>query len=219
MIKQTIIVTILIILAVSNSFMQTVPIENTIRTDSLNTFYVVGHDWHTGIIIHTADIPDSLRPRHHHFPQTRYLEIGWGDKDFYQNPSSEIDYYLAIKAALWPTESVLHINGFDKSVEEYYYFSELIRFEISLEQFKNLYLFIFKTFARDSVGNEIWIGKGHYNDSQFFLGEDKYYFPKTCNVWTAQAINRAGFDISPFRFQTAENLIDYLHNIGEYIPF
>ena len=54
--------------------------------------------------------------------------------------------------------------------------------------------------------------------SQFFEGEDKYFFPKTCNVWTAQAINKAGFDISPFRFQTAEDLIGHIRNMGKNIP-
>lgn len=204
-------------LSTNDLYLEFVADSGFIDNNSVKTFYVVGHDWHTGIVIKADDISDSLKPKHPLFPQGRYLEIGWGDKDFYQNSGPDIDFYLAIKAALWPTESVLHINSFDELPEKYYYLSNLIKFKISKDDFENLYKFIFNTFARDSVGDELWAGKGHYRNSQFFLGAEKYYFPKTCNVWTAQAINKAGFSISPYRFQTAESLIEYIRNFGESI--
>jgi len=192
-------------------------IQGTVSTNSSesvsekkNIIYIVGHDWHTGVVIHREDIPDSLKLKHPKFLQSKFVEIGWGDKEFYQNSGPDVDYWLAVRAALWPTESVLHVNGFNQSVEDYYYVSKIIQFEIEARDFDNLCHFIHSAFKRDSIGVEIWIGKGHYRNSHFFLGEDSYYFPKTCNVWTAQAVHAAGISISPFRFQQAETLMEYL---------
>ncbi len=191
----------------TNLIKQTVSISKKKKT-----FYVIGHEWHTGIVIQTSDIPDSLKSKHPQFPKARFLEIGWGDKEFYQD--SDPGYFLAIKAALWPTESALHINGFNQPVDKYYSLAEVVQFETEKPDFENLYLFIYSAFARDSLGGEILIGRGYYKNSQFFLGDEKYYLPKTCNVWTAQAVHSAGISISPYRYQKAESLMKYLKKVG-----
>jgi len=178
--------------------------------DSFKTFYIIGFDWHTGIVIEVSDIPDSLKINHPDFPRNKFLEIGWGDRAFYQNAGSDINYWLAVKAALFPTESALHINGFDQSVNEYYPARRIVELQVNEENFTNLCVFIYSAFARDSCGMEIGLGKGLYDNSQFFLGEDYYYFPKTCNVWTAQAIDAAGISIAPYNNQRAETLMEYL---------
>ena len=67
--------------------------------------YLVNHGWHTGIVFRRADIARAIWPEADDFPTAEYLEVGWGDSDYYQsrNPGA----WLALKAALWPTPSVL----------------------------------------------------------------------------------------------------------------
>ena len=46
--------------------------------------YLVSHDWHTGIVIRRPDIPAGLWPEAGDFPGTEHLEVGWGDRAYYQ---------------------------------------------------------------------------------------------------------------------------------------
>ncbi|MCD4692905.1 MAG: DUF2459 domain-containing protein [Calditrichales bacterium] len=183
--------------------------------DSLKTIYIVSHGWHTGIVLQKDNIPDSLLPKHTDFPDAINLEIGWGEKDFYQNPDFSI--FKAAKAALLPTASVLHIVGFSSPVEDYFGLSEIIQIDLSVNAFHKLCRFIHQTYARDSLDNVIEAGKGLYGNSRFFLGKSKYYFPKTCNVWTAQALKEAGFKISPLSCQKAEIVMERASKFGKVI--
>ena len=45
--------------------------------------YVINHGWHTGIAVRRADIPQGVWPEHGDFADFEYVEVGWGDRDFY----------------------------------------------------------------------------------------------------------------------------------------
>ena len=77
--------------------------------NSTVAIYVVAHDMHTGLVLPRADVPVALWPESQDFPQADYLEIGWGERDYYQGHDQGLRGTL--KAALWPTPSVLHIVG------------------------------------------------------------------------------------------------------------
>ncbi len=103
------------------------PVPST--SEPRKTIYLVSHGWHAGIVLRRADIPDRARPELGEFPNTEYLEVGWGDTDYYQIPDPHIG--LILKAALLPTASVLHIVGFSGSVPAYFPYSEIIIIELS----------------------------------------------------------------------------------------
>lgn len=173
--------------------------------DTLHTISIVSHGWHTGIILTTADLPISTR-RMPGFPAKRYTEFGWGDRDFYSNP--DFDFWITSKAALWPTESVMHVVGFDRETDDYFASSDVISLQIGRQQMSALIDFIISGFASDSTGSFIVQGKGLYGDSRFYKGEEAYIFPKTCNVWTAACLRAAGFDIRPMLYQRAGSLME-----------
>ena len=77
--------------------------------------------------------------------------------------------------------------------------------------------FILVNFKLDSTGKAIPLGKGLYGNSQFFTGKKKYYYPQTCNVWTAKALYKAGIYIYPERYQFAKDLMKYLKKYGQVI--
>jgi hypothetical protein len=53
--------------------------------------------------------------------------------------------------------------------------------------------FIKNTFKRDEDDKLIPVDKG----DTFFMGDQKYWGIRTCNVWTARAVKRAGVSITP----------------------
>ena len=179
--------------------------------------YVVNHGWHTGIVISSENISDAYKLKQEKFPKNKYIEFGWGDYDFYQNPSNDVDYFLAAKAAIWPTKSVMHVVGFDIEPEKFFGRSGMISLNIADSLFSNMHNYISQSFERGEDGDILPLGEGLYGNSMFFRSDKIYIFPKTCNVWTAQVLREAGLDLSPLQYQSASDLMEKLAEFGQVI--
>ncbi len=178
--------------------------------------YVINHnDWHTGIIVRRQDIPNSLWPENNDFADFEYLEVGWGDRDYYQ--AMEPTKWMAIKAAFWPTQSVLHIVGFSTPVERNSSESEIVEIELSDRGFEQLLSFIQDSYARDELERAIRLGPGLLENSRFYLARGKFYLLRSCNVWTAEALRSAGSPITPLYSITANNFMYQASKFGKII--
>ena len=102
--------------------------------------FVVNHGWHSAIVIKKADISEGVLPEVRDFPEAEYLEVGWGDRDYYQTPDPGLG--LALKAAFWSSGSVLHVLGFNGAVENYFLGGEIVAIALSDEAFRLLIQFI-----------------------------------------------------------------------------
>lgn len=176
------------------------------------TIYLVSHGWHVGIVVDRVDIPDDVRLVHKGFSSAGYLEIGWGDRDFYQAQSFHLG--VALKALLLPTPSVLHIVAFNGSVASYFPHSEIIRVRLSDAGFQRLIRYIATSYDRDSVGNIVPLGVGLYGVSQFYRSQETYHLFRTCNVWVARALDTAGCPVRPFLAITGDNLMSQAQSFG-----
>lgn len=191
------------------------PVRETLapsESEPRKIIYLVSHGWHAGIVLRRADIPDKIWPKLENFSDTEYLEVGWGDMDFYQLPDPHLGFIL--KAALLPTASVLHIVGFNGRVPAYFPFSEIIRIELSTAGFERLSRTIASSFALDKGGNTTSPGPGRYGNSRFYLSREKYHLFNTCNVWAARALSAAGLPITPATANSVENLMSQARKFG-----
>ncbi len=175
----------------------------------------MNHGWHAGIVLRLADIPAGTWPALVDFPDTQYLEVGWGDMDYYQTPDAHMG--LILKAALLPSASVLHIVGFNGPVQTYFPYSEIIEIELSSAGFEQLSRTIAASFSRDKAGNITSLGHGLYGNSHFYLSKETYHLFNTCNVWTARTLRSAGLPITPARAVTVEDLMSQARKIGTVV--
>jgi uncharacterized protein (TIGR02117 family) len=139
------------------------PVENLFPPGdnaSTKSIYLVNHGWHAGMVLRRGDIPADLWPENVDFPYAEFLEIGWGDKQYYQRPDSH--FGITLRAAVWPTSSVLHIVGFSGAVAAYFPLSELIKIQLSEPGFELLSRYIAASFARDETGHALPLGRGLY---------------------------------------------------------
>ena len=173
--------------------------------ESVTPVWVVSHGWHTGIVVRREDVPDGLWPQHRDFADSELVEIGWGERDFYMAPEGTSG--MALRAALWPASSVLHVAGFRGAAERYFPVSEVVEITLSRRGFEELAAFIQEAYATDEAGGTIGLGPGHYPSSRFYLARETYHALKTCNTWTAKALRSAGCPITPFYALTAGNVI------------
>ncbi len=176
------------------------------------SIYLVSHGWHAGIVVKRADIPDGVWPEHSDFPESEYLEVGWGDREYYMTP--EAHWGLAFKAALWPTSSVLHLVGFSGPVPAYFPKTEIIKIELSHPGFEELCRYIAASYAKDDRGQTIQLRPGLYGKSRFYLSREIYHGFKTCNVWTARALRAAGCPITPALAIRVDGLMSRARTFG-----
>ncbi|MBI4271536.1 MAG: DUF2459 domain-containing protein [Candidatus Rokubacteria bacterium] len=166
--------------------------------------WVVRHAWHTGLIVRRADVPAGVWPTRDDLPGSAYLEVGWGDRNFYQAPEGTL--WLALRAALWPTDSVLHVVAFEAPPEHFFAGSDLVEVALSTRGFQRLAAFVADAHATDDRGGAVGLGPGRYGASRFYLGRERYLLT-TCNVWTARALRAAGLAITPAWALTATNVM------------
>jgi len=216
MIKQILLLFTLIVIFLCNgcaaSIIKDCPVD---KAASAKSIYLVSHGWHVGIVVKRGDIFNNVWPDHKNFADAEYLEIGWGDKDFYQTPSPQ--FGIALKAILLPTPSVLHIVAFNNSVTSYFPYSTIIMIRLSDAGFHRLIGYIAASFDKDSAGNTIPLGTGLYGVSQFYRSRDTYHLFRTCNVWTARALNAAGCPVTPFLAITEDNLMLQAQSFGSIL--
>lgn len=179
------------------------------------TVFVVGHGWHTGVVVRRDDIPTEAWPESERFPAARFLEVGWGDRAFYESPDAGVS--LALKAAFASESSVLHVAGFDRPPAESFSRAEIIAIELSARGMESMAGFISRAYARDAAGEPIELGPGLYRGSRFYAATGRYSLVNTCNTWIAEALRAGGCPITPVWAGTAGNVLFQAQRCGQRI--
>ncbi len=157
--------------------------------------YVASHGWHTGIILEPENLNRLMPSLADRFPDCDYYEIGWGDAGFYQ--ASKITVKITLNAVFVPSDTVVHLVGFQGNPIEYFNTSDVREVSVSSDGMKSLCAFVESSFAKDQTGLPIKLGHGLYGDSQFYEGQGKYHLFNGCNKWTAKALCGGGVEIEP----------------------
>jgi hypothetical protein len=175
------------------------------------TVYVINQGGrHTGIAVAHADIPVHLWLAKADYPKARYLEVGWGDDDGYRK---DLTFWIVFKGLLWPTRSVLQLDGFDKTLDENFDNAETTIIEVKLSEqgFERLCRHIGETYALDAAGKPIALGDDWYR------ARGKYCIFKTCNTWVATGLRKAGCPITPAWCITRGPLLSQAKKFGRVV--
>jgi uncharacterized protein (TIGR02117 family) len=168
------------------------------------TVHVVRHGWHSGLVIRRDQIPPGAWPEQDRFPAARFLEVGWGDRAFYQ--ASDAGIALAFAASFASGGSVLHVTGLDRPPAEHFAHAEITRVELPAGGAEALARFVSRAYARDAAGTPIDLGPGIYPGSRFYAATGRYSLLYTCNSWIAEALRAGGCPITPAWAFTGGNL-------------
>jgi uncharacterized protein (TIGR02117 family) len=169
--------------------------------------YLVNIGWHAGIVVPVDAALRRAMPEVARFPNVTFIAIGWGDSEFYQ--AKDPGPFIAMKAALFPTNAVVHLNGFSRPVAEEFARLEVLEFMLSDEEFAALFGHIHATFQRggDNGASEP-LGQGLFGaSSQFYKATGEFHMMRTCNTWAAEALATAGLDLDPKSIITASGLM------------
>ncbi len=168
--------------------------------------YIVSHGWHTGFVVSALAMQDQLPALKQRFKNTPYLEIGWGDKGFYQ--AQQVTTGLTLQAMFWSPGSVIHVVAVPLSVKQYFSKVQVEKLCLTAAQQNALIEFIANSFAKDSHGQIMPRQRGRYGNSQFYEATDTYHIFNTCNKWVAKGLQRSGMSIDPLFKLTAGSVMD-----------
>ena len=177
------------------------------------SIWIVSHGWHVGLAMPREAMPRERWTERDALGDVRYLEVGWGDGDFY--PAERVTIGLALKAVFHSTSSVLHVVGFDAPVASYFPASPIVEVELSPRGLDGLAGFIDHHYARDAAGRPIAGPPGLYGDAgRFYLSAEPYSAFRNSNHWTARALQAAGCPIVPRWAMTAGNVLEQALHFG-----
>ncbi len=194
------------------------PAPNVVKAEAGYTgtgpiqIHVVSHGWHTGFIIPTEALEAKLPALKARFGNAPMLEIGWGDKGFYQ--AETITLGISLRAMFWPSESVVHVVAVTDEVHAFFPHSQIRTLRLSQRGFATLVRFLTNSFHQEIEGEIMPLRKGIYGDSQFYQGVGDYFFLNTCNKWTAKGLKSSGLDINPTLKLSASGVMDYLESLN-----
>ena len=179
---------------------------------SQRKIHLVNIGWHVGIIVPVDNVLKRNLPETFDFSDRKYIEIGWGDKTFYQtsNPS----FSMAFDALLKSTSSVIHLYGFNQTIRTTFKDAEIIELDIEEDNYIKLLYFIHKSFTLNADGSAQLKGPGLYEkeNSFFYAANGKFHMFNTCNTWVANAIQAAGIEINSNNIITSDSLMDAVRN-------
>jgi uncharacterized protein (TIGR02117 family) len=169
------------------------------------SIWLVSHGWHVGIAVARADVDPSLWPERDDLGPFAFLEVGWGDAEFY--PAERGTLGLALAAAFRSRGSVLHVAAFDPPPPRYFAASEVLEIPVSRDGLQDLCRFVAGYYAKDDVGRAVVVGPGLYGPSRFYRARGRYGLNDNSNRWTALALRSAGVAIDPDATVTAGHVL------------
>jgi uncharacterized protein (TIGR02117 family) len=176
--------------------------------------YLVAHDKHSGIAVRRTDIPAGLWPESRDIPQAEFLEVGWGDRDYYYGRNQGL--WGTLRAALGSDNpSVLHVAGVRGPLAENFPASEIIELTLPRDGFERLVRYIHDAYDRAGAPTAAPLGLGLYGDSRFYPAWESFNLSRTCNVWTARGLRGAGLPVHDSI--TKEGLMSQVREIGKVI--
>lgn len=185
------------------------------RAASAAEVVVVNIGWHTGIAVRLMSLDADLLPEVLDFrrPDVAWVEFGWGDAGFYQNPDPDLSTILS--AAFAETPAVMHLVGVPVHPTTYYKDSSFVTVTLTDQQLERLLGYISASFDRNGTNRVTPINKGLYPDSLFYAGRGNFTIANTCNTWVAKAFAAAGLPIeTPEEIVRASEVMDRLVAAG-----
>jgi uncharacterized protein (TIGR02117 family) len=174
--------------------------------------YLVGHGWHVGLALPLADVPAAAWPESLMFRGFRFVEVGWGDGDFY--PAARGTVGQALAAAFRSRSSVLHVAAFDPPVAEFFPAAPIVEIPLSPGGLEALTRFVHGAFARTAGGEPIAVAPSVYGHGRFYRATGHYHLLRNSNTWAAEALRAAGCPIEPRRAITAGSVLDAARGFG-----
>lgn len=155
---------------------------------------MVDHGWHTDIGIPAGRIAGPLARFRSVFAGARALVFSFGKRTFM---TAKVDRWEEYLLGPFPGPGAILVTGLAVLPDQAYPGADAVALPVPAGGMAALSRFLWRQFARDSVGEPKLIARGPSTGSLFYAASVPYGFDHTCNAWTAEALQAAGIAIRP----------------------
>jgi uncharacterized protein (TIGR02117 family) len=164
---------------------------------------LLSHGYHSGVVLPRARLAEiaatenlpALAALIERFAGHDWLEIGWGDENFYRNVArlELATVHHALRALFVPgNTAVLHVVGFSVSPEVAFPRGDFLRVMLPAGGLTQMARGIDATATRAADGDLVDLGAGLYGPSRFFRAGGTFSIMQVCNHWVAGLVRSAG---------------------------
>lgn len=175
------------------------------------TVYVVRHGWHTGIVVAHDDLPPGRLPEADDFPQARFYEFGWGDREYY--PALDPTPIMALAAAFASTAAAMRLRALDQPPAGGDPEVDVVGISLTRPEIDHLTAKIAADFDRPEGGRAAVIARHASSASNFYPAHGQFHLFNNCNTWVATKLAATGLPVSPSGVVTAGDLMARLQNL------
>lgn len=169
---------------------------------------LVDHGRHLGLVVERAALVRAVPALDDALPAGDLVEIGWGDAEYYQTRNPGL--WLTLRAALWPTHSVLHLAVTGAPPARAFPGADIVRLALAPSAHRTLLDFVGASLVRDAEDRLRRLGPPLYGDGGFFAARDRFHLFNNCNNWVARGLARASIPVSDAGLVTAGSLMSRL---------
>lgn len=161
--------------------------------DAEVVIHLVRFGWHADVVV-----PAECRLLPETAPEwassAHTISVGWGDARYF--PDEDPGILTALRAAVFPTDSVLQVRAVNAPVTRVYEAYDILAFTISREGCLRLGAFIRDSFAEEDE-RLVVVPTNRETSAVYFLSNQRYHLFYNCNHWVAEALAAAGLRVRP----------------------
>ncbi|KAB8333113.1 DUF2459 domain-containing protein [Scytonema tolypothrichoides VB-61278] len=122
----------------------------------------------------------------------RYLGFGWGERNWYMNPPTELPLMLrkGFRALFFPNPSVLRVQKHDNFPQNY----DIECIKVKQTDYLELMEFINNSFQLSQGGEKIRLINNPYTNISFYEAKGTYSILRNSNNWTAEGLKIANIN-------------------------
>jgi uncharacterized protein (TIGR02117 family) len=177
--------------------------------EAATEIFVVSHGYHSGIALSTARVAAAaqrggdtalilLAERFGGYP---FIEIGWGEQDFYASvpTAADLSIGLTLKALFTPdNKSVVHVVGLPDTPRKVFTSADIVAVSLSDAGFARMLSALNASVVLGGDPPALQtLGRGLYGPSLFFRANGAFHMFKVCNHWVADMLAAAGLPVTP----------------------
>lgn len=175
-------------------------------TDEHVLVWLTSDKWHTGMVFPYPWLLEGGFIPPAGFPEVPYVTMSWGNHDAY-SPEGLKGPTKWAEVILTPTPSVMELIPIRWSIAEVCPHQRIWRKLVTRDRAAHVAHFLNQCSRMDASGRPVVVRPSSWGGGVQLESRHKYFLPRVCNVWTAQAVEALGGEVNPFFSYTAEGLI------------
>ncbi len=177
--------------------------------DGASDIFVVSHGYHSGIAVSTAQLAAAAQSSGdlalgliaERFGGYPYIEVGWGERDFYASVPTlaDMNASLAMRALFArDNTSVLHVVGLPETPRQVFASADIVRIALSEAGLARMLSALNASVVLDGEPPALQVlGRGLYGPSLFLRAHGSFHIFNVCNHFVADMLSAAGLPMTP----------------------